>query len=332
MAEQVRKVKFGILGAAHINRRLIPAIQNSTHAELHAIASRSLDKAVDAAQKHLIPKPYGSYEELLADPEVEAVYIPLPNDLHGPWTMRAADRGKHVLCEKPLGMTAEEAQRIVDHCRSKNVRLLDGFMWPHHPRTASLRKVLETGTIGAVLRMTGSFTFMMDFNQPNYRHHRAQGGGSLLDVGCYPVYFARWLFQAEPIRVWAAAEVRGDVDVRMDGLLEFPGQRFAAFDCGFTLPYRIGVEIVGTLGRILIPKMWLPPEVAGFQVILNNDAATIHTQPAADQVAELVREFALAVREERDPNPPPSEAVKTLRVLDALDQAARSGSIVSLSG
>lgn len=331
MAEPIRKVRFGIMGAAHINRRLIPAIRQSTHAELHAIASRSLPKATELAQKHQIPTAYGSYEELLQDPEIDAVYIPLPNHLHVPWTMKAANVGKHILCEKPLGINAKEAQQVVDHCREKNVRLMDGFMWPHHPRTASLRQVLDAGTIGTIVRMTGSFTFLMDFTQDNYRHRKHEGGGSLLDVGCYPVYFARWLFQAEPVRVWARASYRDDVDVRMDGLLEFPGERFASFDCGFTLPYRIGVEIVGTQGRIVIPKMWLPPEMAGFQVILANDSTSIHSQPACDQVVCMVNAFAEAVRQARDPIPPPTEAVKTLKVLDALDQAARTNSIITLT-
>src|SRR5262249_42435535 len=176
-------------GVANNNKRVLPAFARSTHAELRAIASRSLGRARAAAAAAGIPTAYGSYEQLLEDPAIDAVYIPLPNSLHADWAMKAAERGKHVLCEKPLAPTAAAAQRVVDFCRAKGVCLLDGFAWPHHPRTARLRQLLDGGRLGEVRRVTGAFTFAMRPLDPaNIRLRPELGGGSLLDVGCYPVY------------------------------------------------------------------------------------------------------------------------------------------------
>src|SRR5262249_8036414 len=148
-----------------------------------------------------IPAAHGSYEALLDDPEVDAVYIPLPNTLHAEWTRKAADRGKHVLCEKPLCPTAEEARAVIDHCRAKRVTRLDGFMWAPHPGTAPLRQSLDEGNVGEVRRVAASFTFRMEPLDPdNIRLRPELGGGGLLDVGCYCVYGIRWAFGAEPVR------------------------------------------------------------------------------------------------------------------------------------
>src|SRR5262245_60978524 len=156
-----RKLRWGILGVARINERLLPGFAKAANVELRAIASRSLDKAQGAAKAAGIPRAYGSYEALLDDPEIDAVYNPLPNTLHAEWTRKAAERGKHVLCEKPLTPTAAEAYELVAYCASKKIHLMDGFMWPHHPRTSHLRKFLDQGQIGRVQRVAGTFTFQM---------------------------------------------------------------------------------------------------------------------------------------------------------------------------
>ena len=159
MSSANRQLRWGILGVAKINDRLKPAFHASKTVKLQAIASRSLDRSTAAAKDFGIETPYGSYEALLADPKVDAVYIPLPNSMHGEWTRKAADAGKHVLCEKPLCPEAKEATELVAYCRSKNVRLMDGFMWPHHPRTHAIRKILDEGTIGDVQRVSGTLSF-----------------------------------------------------------------------------------------------------------------------------------------------------------------------------
>src|SRR6266581_801818 len=154
-----KKLRWGILGVAKINDRLLPAFAKAANTDLVGIASRSLDKATAAAKAAGIPTAFGSYEALLDDPAIDAVYNPLPNTLHAEWTMKAAERGKHVLCEKPLAPSAAEAQKVIDFCRGKGVCLMDGFMWPHHPRTARLRQLLDSGRLGKLRRVTGTFTF-----------------------------------------------------------------------------------------------------------------------------------------------------------------------------
>src|SRR5262245_33649833 len=206
MPRTTAKLRWGILGVARNNRRVLPAFAQSAHAELCAIASRSTERARAAAAAAGIPTAYGGYERLLDDPAIDAVYIPLPNSLHAEWTMKAAERGKHVLCEKPLAPTAEEARKVVDFCRAGGVCLMDGFAWPHHPRTARLRQVLDARRLGDIRRVTGTFTFPLSPLDPaNIRLRADLGGGSLLDVGCYPVSAIRWAFGGEPVRVCATA-------------------------------------------------------------------------------------------------------------------------------
>src|SRR5437867_2606778 len=209
------KLRWGILGVAKINDRLLPGFRGAANAHLVAIASRSLEKAAAAARAAKIPVAHGSYEALLADRNIDAVYIPLPNSLHAEWTHKAADAGKHVLCEKPLAPTAAEARAVVDYCRSKKVKLMDGFMWPHHARTARLRQLLDSGAIGEVRHVAGTFTFALGEDATNIRLQRDMAGGSLLDVGCYPVYGIRWAFADEPARAFATATMRQGVDVAL---------------------------------------------------------------------------------------------------------------------
>src|SRR5947208_3491509 len=186
-------LRWGILGVAAINDRLMPAFHAAKTADLRAIASRSADKAAAYAAKNNIPHSYGSYEQLLADPAIDAVYNPLPNHLHDEWTRKAADAGKHVLCEKPLTCDAKSAEALVAYCRSKGVRLMDGFMWPHHPRTRKLRQLLDAGAVGEVRKVTAAFTFpLVGLPLTNIRMQPGCGGGGLLDVGCYCVYAIRW--------------------------------------------------------------------------------------------------------------------------------------------
>jgi predicted dehydrogenase len=319
-------VRWGILGVAKINERLLPAFARAANADLRAIASRSAERARADAAAAGIPAAHGSYEALLDDPSIEAVYVPLPNTLHAEWTRQATERGKHVLCEKPLAPTAAEAQTLVDCCLAKGVCLMDGFMWPHHPRTAKLRRFLDDGGIGAVRRVSGAFTFRMEPLDPaNIRLRRELAGGSLLDVGCYPVYAIRWAFGAEPILAYATARYEHGVDVEMSGLLWLADGRVGAFDCGFTLPYRGGLEIVGTEGVLRVPQMWVPPRRATFTVERKGGAVEEFAFEGEDQIVRMIEDFGWAVLEGQPVNPPPDEAVRTLRVLDALARSAREG-------
>ena len=327
-----RPVRWGILGVAKINNRILPSFARADNAELVAIASRSADRAREAAQRDGIPRSYGSYEELLQDPDIDIVYNPLPNTLHAEWTMKAADHGKHVLCEKPLAPTADEAQKMVDYCAKKGVHLMDGFMWPHHPRTAKLRESLDNGVIGEVRRATAAFTFKMDPIDPeNIRLKPEMGGGSLLDVGCYPVFGIRFILGIEPVAVFARARYDYGVDTEMTGMMWFADGQMASFDCGFTSPVRMGVEIAGTEGSIQIPYMWLPPHAASYYIHKpGQEQPETVTVEGEDQIAHMLMNLSRAVQTGQPVQQSPSEGVKTLRVLEALAESAKSGKVVEV--
>ncbi len=324
------KLRWGILGVALINNKLIPAFAKASNAELRAIASRSREKAQQAAAAADIPVAYGSYEALLDDPQIDAVYIPLPNNLHAEWTRRAAERGKHVLCEKPLTPTAAAARALVDFCRDKGIRLMDGFMWPHHPRTARMRQLLDGGAIGPVRHVTASFTFVLPPDPANIRRKPETAGGSLLDVGCYPVYGIRWAFGADPVRVFATARYEHGVDVEASALLWLADGRTATFDCGFTLAMRQRLEVVGTQGVLRVPEMWVPGARATYVVEREGKPAEEFTIEDEDQVQHMIENFGRAVLDGSPIQPDPEEAVRSLRVLDALAKSARENRAVEV--
>ena len=255
--------------------------------------------------------------------------------MHDEWTRKAADHGKHVLCEKPLTVKAAEAEKLVAYCRAKGVRLMDGFMWPHHPRTHKLRQTIDAGTIGDVRKVNAAFTFNMDgLPTSNIRLQPEAGGGSLLDVGCYTTYAIRWWMRAEPVKVWATAAYVNGVDVAMSGVMTFADGRTANFDCGFVHPLRTWVEVVGSTGCIRIPNLWIPDDKAAFEILrqegdFGGKVEVVET-PGENQMVHMLDDFAAAVREKREPYPNPDEAIKTGRVMDALAKSARDGVEVAL--
>jgi xylose dehydrogenase (NAD/NADP) len=220
---------------------------------------------------------------------------------------------------------------LIDYCRAKNVRLMDGFMWPHHPRTARIRQLLERGDIGQVRHVNGVFTFPLELVPTNIRLNAESAGGSLLDVGCYPVYGIRWALVAEPASAFAVATFQNDVDLSMSGLLAFADGRTATFDCGFTLPFRSWLEIVGTEGIVRVPEMWVPPVARAIYEVERGGKTEIFASEGEDQIAQMIEDFGTAVFEKRDPSPSPEEAVNTLTVLDALAKSARSGQVERVS-
>jgi predicted dehydrogenase len=318
-----KKLRWGILGVAKINERLLPAFAKATNAELVGIASRSLPKAQDAATAAGIPKAFGSYEALLDDPGIDAIYNPLPNTLHDEWTRKAAERGKHILCEKPLTPTARNCEALVAFCQLKEVKLMDGFMWPHHPRTRQIKEFLVSGKLGRVERVTGAFTFQLPMDATNIRLQANMAGGSLLDVGCYPVYGIRWAFGEEPVKVWSAARYQFDVDVAMSATLWFADGRIANFDCGFVHPFRQWFEIVASHGTLTVPDMWLPRKAT--YVVQYDESATSeeHVVAGHDQIQCMIEDFGRYVLEDEPVWPGPEEAVKNAKVMDALLTSAR---------
>lgn len=324
-------VQWGVLGVAGINNSVLPRIQEANNAELCAIASRSLEKAQKDAKERKIPKAYGSYEELLKDEDIDAVYIPLPNTMHDEWTRKAAEHGKHILCEKPLCPTAEEAQSLIDFCKEKGVYLLDGFMWPHHPRTKHIREFLDSGAIGEVRKVIGSFSFMMNPEDTgNIRLNKDLAGGSLLDIGCYPVYGIRWAMGAEPTKVYASARFVDEVDIDMSGILEFEGDRVASFDCSFQMPYRCWIEIIGTKGSLYVPRIWQPKPSADWYFTIEGQEQQKRVIEGENHIVHMIQNFSRAVLNGEPLQPDPSEAVKSLRVMDALAQSAREGKPIAV--
>ena len=315
------RIHWGILGCARIGRRgLIPGIQQSTHGQLVALAGRDAGKAAAWASEFSIPKSYGRYEDLLDDATIDAVYLPLPNDLHRTWTIAAAQAGKHVLCDKPLGLNTDEAEEMAAECRKHGVLLMEGFMWRHQPRTAEVRRLIAGGKIGELRLIRASFSFTIPAG--DWRLDPARGGGVLWDVGCYGVDTARLFAGAEPLSVHATGHF-GETGVEMTlvGELEFPLGVLAQVDCSFESAYRCQYELIGSQGTLSVPEAFLPPERP--KIILEAKDQTEELPcPGTNQYAAMVDHFCLSIRAGRL-LPPAEDGVANMRVLDALAGSAR---------
>src|SRR5690349_6847599 len=245
------RVKWGVLGVANIAvKKVIPAMQAGESCDIMAIASRDLTRAQAAAQQLHIARAYGSYEDLLADPEIEAIYNPLPNNLHVEWTTKAARAGKHVLCEKPIAMTANEASGLLQIREETGVKIQEAFMVLTHPQWVETLKLVREGRIGDVCCVEGHFSYN-NADPTNIRNIRNTGGGGLMDIGCYMIFFSRLIFDAEPTRVVSLVEKNPSTrtDTLTSALLEFPCGH-ATFTCGtLIVPYQ-QVQIIGTKGRL----------------------------------------------------------------------------------
>jgi len=256
-----RKVHWGVLSTAGIGKRsVVPGIQESKRNIVAAVASRSLDNAQAYADELGIPKAYGSYEELLNDPSIDAVYIPLPNHLHKEWTLKAAKAGKHILCEKPIALDETEAIEMVDACSKAGVILAEAYMYRHQKRYEDIKIRIANGEIGDVRSIHGVFTFNGTEDKGNIRFTKEWGGGSIYDVGCYPISAARLLLDEEPSAVTAHAFFspdHGHVDMMASGMMEFSNGVALTFDCGMWAEFRNELEIIGSKGRIVMKAAFL---------------------------------------------------------------------------
>ena len=332
-----RKVKWGVLGVAKIGmEKVIPAMQRGEASEIVAIASRDLPRARAAAAELNIAQAFGSYEELLADPGIEAIYNPLPNELHVPWTIKALEAGKHVLCEKPIGLTAEDAKRLID-ARDRAGRLVaEAFMVRFHPQWRRARELVNAGEIGSVSAIQTFFSYHL--TDPQNVRNRPPGGGGLYDIGCYAVLTARTIFGAEPVRV--AATLDRDPNFGTDRLgsaiLEFPGGRHLTFSVGTQLAGHQRVTIVGDKGRIevLIPLNPLPATPTKILIDTGQDllggGQRSETFAACDQYTLQGDAFSRAILDKSPLEFPLEDAVLNMRVIDALFRAAERGSWESL--
>jgi len=325
----MRKVKWGILGAASIAvRKVIPGMQNGAYSEITAIASRDLKKAEEAARKLGISKAYGSYEELLRDREIEAVYNPLPNHLHVPWSIKAAEAGKHVLCEKPISLTVAEARTLITTRDRTGVKIGEAFMVKTHPQWLRTHELIRSGAIGKLLSAMCVFSY---FNRdPNNVRHKAEwGGGGLLDIGCYPITMSRFIFEEEPLRVMGVLERDPDfgTDRLSSAILEFPSGQ-SVFTCCTQAAYSQRMHFLGSAGRVEIEIPWNAPNDRPCRIFVGDlmgAAPKVEEFPVVDQYTIQGDEFSRAIRGERDVPVPLEDAIANMAVIEAIFRAADSG-------
>jgi len=326
------KVKWGVLGVAAIAvKKVIPGMQKGAWSEIAAIASRDARKAENAAKSLGIPKSYGSYEALLADPEIEAIYNPLPNHLHVPWSIKAAEAGKHVLCEKPLSLTVAEAKTLLAVRERCGVKIGEAFMVKTHPQWLRTRDLIRKGVIGELRAIVGAFSY---FNRDpgNVRNIAEWGGGGMMDIGCYPITTSRFIFGEEPLRV--AGLIERDPDFKTDRLasaiLEFPSGQ-AVFTCSTQLvPYQ-RMQFLGTQGRLEIEIPFNAPPDRATRIFIDDGREVfgggirMETIPVCDQYTVQGDVFSRAIREGGEVPVPLEDAIANMAVIEAVFRAGESG-------
>ena len=322
-----RKLRWGVLSTANIGRAaVIPAIQHSENGEVIAVASRDEQKGRDFAARTGIGRSYGSYEALLAARDIDAVYISLPNSLHREWSIKAAEAGKHILCEKPLALNSAECDEMAEAARRHSVVLMEAFMYRFHPQTEKVIALLREGALGEVRLIHSAFTFRVS-NPANIRLQPELGGGSLMDVGCYCINLSRTLAGTEPVEVQATANwTASGVDGQMVGWLRFTGGLIAAFDCALTLERREYYEVGGTEGSLLVPASFLPGTGdTTIRLRQKGKSEGFLNIGGADEYRLMVEHFAGCVLEGKPLRYGPSEAAANMRVIEALYRSARNG-------
>lgn len=328
-----RPVAWGVLGVAKIATvKVIPAMQRGALSHIAGIASRDAARAAEAAAALGIAKSYGSYEDLLADPDIEAIYNPLPNHLHVPWTIKALEAGKHVLCEKPVALTADEARQLIAVRDRTGCQVAEAFMVRHHPQWLRARALVREGRIGEVRAIQTFFSYYND-DPGNIRNQADIGGGALYDIGCYALVTARFLFEAEPDRLIAAVDrdPASRVDRLTSALVEFPGGRHLTFTCGTQASPHQRVTVVGTRGRIEIDIPFNADPMAPSRLRLDDGrdlkatGQVIEDLDLCDQYTLQGDAFSRVIRGEAALDFPIEDAVRNLRLIDCLFRSAESG-------
>jgi predicted dehydrogenase len=327
-----KKVRWGVLGVANIAvKKVIPAMHFCELAEITAIASRDLGKAQQAAESLRLPKAYGSYEELLADPDIDAIYNPLPNHLHVPWSIKAAEAGKHVLCEKPIALSVEETRTLIETRDRTGVKIGEAFMVRTHPQWLRAREIVRSGEIGELRAIVSTFSYF-NVDKTNVRNMADIGGGALLDVGCYPITMSRFLFEREPSRVTGIID--RDPEMKTDrltsALLDFaPGQ--AAFICSTQLVPFQRMQVFGTKGRVELEIPYnIPPDRPSRIFVddgsqLAGRSARLEQFPTADQYTIQGDEFSRAILENSEVPVPLENALANMRVIEAIFRSGVTG-------
>ncbi len=327
------RINWGILGCAGIaERALIPAIRESRNGLLFGIASRDEKKAQSWTEQFGIEKAYRDYETLIADPAIEAVYIPLPNHLHAEWSIRAAAAGKHVLCEKPMAMNAAEVRMMIAASEKKGTLLEEAFMYKFHPQIDEILELIRAGRIGPVRSVHSSFTFQLDAGSEDYRWFPEMGGGALYDVGCYTTSTARLVFGEEPRTVFARARFHPQhaVDVSASMLFEFSGGRVAQCDCAFDSQFQSRLSVVGEKGILTLDRAFSAKNFdARIGTAIGRDEGEI-ILPRANMYTRMVEDFADAILNDHAPRILTADAEGNMAAIDACFESIRTGLPVAI--
>jgi predicted dehydrogenase len=324
-----RPLNWGLLSTARINRALIAPLHASKRTNLLAVASRSESTAKDFAREWNIPRGYGSYEALLAAPDIDVIYNPLPNNLHAEWTIKALRAGKHVLCEKPFALSLTEVDAMIAASRETGKVLAEALMYRHHPQTMKIKEMVDGGAIGKLQLIKGTFTFLQT-RQGNFRNIKEMGGGSIWDVGCYPISYARMLAGAEPTEVFGwQVQGAGGSDTSFFGEMRFPNGVHFQFDSGFQTQLRSFMEIAGSEAVLNIPVPFKPGLKSQFILRRGNKIETIHVQGRELYMGE-VDDMCDAILLGKPPRIPLADSRANIATILALLESANTGKPVRL--
>jgi D-xylose 1-dehydrogenase (NADP+, D-xylono-1,5-lactone-forming) len=325
-------IRWGILSTARIAQRIVDGARASESARIVAVGSRDRARAQAYASEHGIERVHGSYEDLLADPEVDAIYNPLPNAMHVPWTVRALEAGKHVLCEKPLSRRVAEVEEAFDAAERTGRVLMEAFMWRFHPQTDEVVRLVRSGTIGEVKYLRAAFAFG-GIDPSNVRLQASLEGGALMDVGCYCVSAMR-LLCGEPERVSGEQVLggsgEGGVDVRFAGVMRFAGDVLGTFDCGMDVHRHHSLEVIGETGQLFVPSPWQTWPGARILVARGEEPVEELEPPTVDPYGAELDEMARAIEAGSAPRLDRAESVGQARAIEALYAAADEGRVVTL--
>ncbi len=310
------KVKWGILGYARIAKNsVIPAIEKSENSILCAIASKDEEKLKECKERYNNIQTFNNYEDLLDDPDVQAVYIPLPNGLHKEWVIKAARKGKHVLCEKPISLSSSQCTEMIEECKRNGVKLMEAFMYRYTSRTRKVQELIKSNVIGQIKHIYSTFGFLLD-RTSDYRWDPAQGGGALFDIGCYPINFIGMILKSSPISMNADYVLRNGVDMRFSAILKYENGIIADISCGFDSHFNQLSQITGTEGSILIPDTFHD----------NQGKITIKTSrftkeidvEACERYLLEIEDFADSIIENRDPLLGLDESLRNINIIEQL--------------
>ena len=331
---KTEKLNWGILSTARIaNLHVIPATQRSKTGRVLAIASRSGDKAAEFAERHGIERHYGSYEQLLADPDIDAIYNPLPNTLHLEWSIKAAEAGKHILCEKPLAADVAECRQMIEAARKHDVLLIEAFWYRQHPQHQPVRDAIAEGRLGKIRQIRAYLHANIANLDTNIRMSKELAGGTLMDGGCYPVNLCRWLYQAEPRVVSAMMDVDPNhgVEFSFNGMMDFGDGQVGMVSSGFKYARKISYQVFGDRGYALVEDFLTSDHTETTVRLVINDRSSEYHFPAVNAYTLQADAFASCLRDGAESLTPPEDAIGNMAAIEALHRSARTGRHVALA-